>query len=123
MLGAQQVLDRRRRLRDRLLARRMDLGDLEDVVAELGLERTLNLAGRGAEDRRVERLLLLPAGHPWELAAGRLRGAVDRVLLGDGRPRLAGPDRGERRVRLVRLAGQDDLQVTGLRLSETLLVL
>src|SRR5438094_1049330 len=62
VLGGQQLLDRLLGLRQRLLRGRGDLLDLEDVVAELGLDRPVELALLGLEDRGVERLLLLALG-------------------------------------------------------------
>ena len=123
VLRREQLLDRRRRLLERLLRGLVDLVDLEDVVAELGLDRTLELALLGLEDRVVERLLLLALGDRRQLAALRLGGVVDRVLLGDLRERLAGL---ERRLGLLGLRlrlGQDDAQVAPLGLGELGLVL
>src|SRR3954451_23407132 len=78
-LRLEQVLDRRLDLIERLLLRRRDLRDAEDVVAELRLDRTGDHALLRAEDRGVEALLLLALGHARELAALRLRGVVRGV--------------------------------------------
>src|SRR5262245_42969623 len=43
VLGLERLLDRVLGLRERLLARRGDLGDVEDVVAVLRLDRALEL--------------------------------------------------------------------------------
>src|SRR5207237_4933655 len=58
-LRLEQVADRVGRLGERLLGRRRDLRDLEDVVAELRLDRALELALLRAVARRVDRIL------PW----------------------------------------------------------
>src|SRR4051812_30252177 len=123
LLRLEQVLDRRLHLRQRLLLRRSDLRDAEDVVAELRLDRAEHLVLRRAEDRGVERLLLLTLGHARQPAALRLRRRVGRVLLRDLRPRRAGLDRLERGVGLRLLGGEHDLEVTRLGLREALLVL
>src|SRR4051794_37866333 len=73
-VALQDLLDRRLGLRERLLLRLRDLRDLEDVVAELRLHRTGELALLRVEDGGVERLLLLALGHAGEQAALRLRG-------------------------------------------------
>src|SRR4051812_4153611 len=123
VLRLQEILDRLLGLPERLLRRRSDLRHLEDVVAELRLDRTDDRAFLGAEDRGVEGLLLLPLGHAGQLAALRLGGLVDRVLLRDGRPALAAVEGGLRGAGLGLGARQDDQQVAALRLSEALLVL
>ena len=123
VLRRQHLLDRRLGLLERLLRGLGDLVDLEDVVAELRLDRAVDLALLGLEDRVVERLLLLALGDGGQLAALRLGGVVDRVLLGDRLERLAGL---ERRLGLVGLGlrlGQDDAQVAPLGLRELGLVL
>src|SRR5919108_412469 len=123
VLRRQHLLDGRLGLLERLLRRGGDLVDLEHVEAELRLDRAGDLVLLGAEDRRVERLLLLPLGDGRQLAALRLGGVVDRVLLRDLLERLAGI---ERRLGLVGLRlrlGQDDAQVAPLGLRELLLVL
>src|SRR5439155_21389003 len=110
-LRLEQVADRVGRLGERLLGRRRDLRDLEDVVAELRLDRALELALLGAEDRRVEGLLLGPPRHARQLAALRLGGRVDRVLLHhvlEGRALL---ELGDCLIRIVDLLGEDDLAV------------
>src|SRR4051794_18353671 len=122
-LRLEQVLDRRLDLLERLLLRRGDLRDAEDVVAELSLDRTRDHALLRAEDRGVEALLLLALGHAGELAALRLRGVVRGVLLGDLRPRGTRLDGLEGGVRLCLLGGEHDLEVTRLGLGEALLVL
>ena len=108
---------------ERLLRRLGDLVDLEDVVAELRLDRAGELALGGREDGVVEGLLLLALGDRGELAALRLGGLVDRVLLGDGLPGVAALDRRLGGVGLGLGLGQDDEQVTPLGLGEALLVL
>src|SRR3954452_17265373 len=92
-VALQDLLDRRLGLRERLLLRLGDLRDLEDVVAELRLHRTGELALLRVEDRGVERLLLLALGDAGEQTALGLRCLVDRVLLRDALPRLAGLQR------------------------------
>ena len=77
------LLDRRLGLLERLLVGRRDLVDLEDVVAELRLDRAVSSPFFAREDRVVERLLLLALGDAGQLAALGLGGVVDRVLLGD----------------------------------------
>src|SRR3954471_1564348 len=104
LLGLEQVLDGRLHLRERLLLRRRDLRDAEDVEAELRLDRADHLVLRRAEDRCVEGLLLLALGDAGQPAALRLRRGVGRVLLRDLRPRGAGLDRLQRGVRLLLLA-------------------
>src|SRR3954447_7440330 len=123
VVAREDLLDRRLGLRERLLLGGRDLRDLEDVPAELRLDRADELALVGVEDRVVERLLLLALRHAREQAALRLRGLVDRVLLRDGLPRLAGVERalGLRGLRL-RLR-QHDAQVTPLGRRELRLVL
>ena len=64
------------------------------MIAELRLHGTDDLALVGREDRLVEGLLLLALGDGGQLAALRLGGLFDRVLLGDGLPRLAAVERG-----------------------------
>src|SRR5439155_8727721 len=123
VLRLQQLLDRRRRLRERLLAGRRDLRDVEEVVAELRLDRALELALGRLEDGVVERLLLLALGDREQLAALVLGGLVDRVLLGDRLEALARLQRGERLVGLGLRLGQHDPQVTALGLREARLVL
>src|SRR5204862_2215453 len=76
LLRLEDVLDRGGGLRERLLRGRVVLRDLEDVVAELRLDRALDLTGLRAEDRGVERLLLLALRHTLQLAALRLRRLV-----------------------------------------------
>src|SRR5204863_537422 len=93
VLGLEQVADRLLDLHQRLLRGGRDGGDAEDVEAELRLDGTDGRALLGAEDRLVERLLLLALGDARELAALRLRGLVDRELLGDLGPALAAVDR------------------------------
>src|SRR5215218_6631373 len=123
VLRGQQLLDRRRGLGERLLRGLGDLVDLEDVVAELGLHGTLELPLLGLEDRLVERLLLLALGDGRQLAALRLGGVVDRVLLRDALERLPGLERGLRLLGLRLRLGQHDAEVTPLGLRELRLVL
>ena len=123
VLRGQQLLDRLLGLVARLLRGLGDLVDLEDVPAELRLDRALELALLRGEDRVVEGLLLLALGDGGQLAALRLGGVVDRVLLGH---RLEGLAVLERLLGLVRLGlglGQDDREVAPLGLREALLVL
>src|SRR3954468_16528682 len=123
VLRGEQLLDRRRRLLERLLRGRGDLVDHEVVVAELRLHRALELTLLGAEDRVVERLLLLALGHRRQLAALVLGLRVDRVLLGDRLPRLAALERLERGRRLRLVLGQNDAHLALLGLGEAPLVL
>src|SRR5919204_99723 len=81
LLRADDVEDRVVRFLLGLLRGLRDRVDLEDVIAELGLDRSDDLALGSVEDRGVERLLLLALGHAREPAALRLRGLIDRVLL------------------------------------------
>src|SRR3712207_4264718 len=83
VLGLQRLADRLLGLLERLLGRRRDLGDLEDVEAELRLDRAAQLALLGAEHRLVELLLERALGLRRQLAALRLGGLVDREALGD----------------------------------------
>src|SRR4051812_36230669 len=118
VLAGEDLLDRRLGLLERLLLGRGHLADLEDVVAELRLDRADELAAVGLEDRVVEGLLLLALGDAGELAALALRCLVDREALGDGAPGLAGVER------LLGLLGaglglrEHDAQVTPLGLRE-----
>src|SRR3954470_17128861 len=123
VLRLQEILDRLLGLPERLLRRRSDLRHLEDVVAELRLDRTDDRAFLGAEDRGVEGLLLLPLGHAGQLAALRLGGLVDRVLLGDRRPLPALVERLLGGLGLSLRARQHHEQVAPLGLGEALLVL
>src|SRR4051812_41907299 len=111
VLRLQEVLDRLLGLRERLLRGRGDAGDLEVVVAELGLDRTRQRALLGVEDRVVEGLLLLALGDAGQLAALRLRRLVDRVLLRHRGKALTARESllGGLCLRLV--LGQDDEQV------------
>src|SRR5215204_302409 len=123
ILRGEHLLDRRLGLLERLLRRGVDLVDLEDVPAELGLDRTGDLALVGAEDRRVERLLLLALGDGGQLAALRLGRVVDGVLLGDGLELLPVLERRLGLLGLLLGLSQDDAQVAPLRLRELVLVL
>src|SRR3954447_8052406 len=123
VLRLQQVPDRLLRLGQRLLLGRRHLRDLEDVVAELGLDRPLDLALRRAEDGRVEALFLLSLCDVRELAALRLRGVVGGVLLRNGLPRRAGIELLQRGGRLGLLRVQHHQEVARLGLGEALLVL
>src|SRR3954452_12435765 len=87
-LGLQRLPDGLLGLLERLLRRRGDLGDLEEVLAELRLDRSGQRALLGLEDRLVELLLEGALGLRGQLAALRLRGLVDRVLLRHGLPAL-----------------------------------
>ena len=100
-----------------------DLGDAEDVVAGVGLDRAGDLALHGGEDGRVELRVLLALGDAEQLAALLLGGGVDRELLGDGGPLLAALDRLLGLERLGLALGQDHLEVAPLGLRELLLVL
>ena len=75
------------------------------------------------EDGVLERLVLLALGDRRELAALRLGRLVDRVLLDDLLPALAGVERLLGLLGLRLGLGQDDQQVAPLRLGEALLVL
>src|SRR5207249_2438611 len=69
LLGDQELADARLGLRERLLGRGSDLGDLEDVIAPRRLDRPRHLALRGAEQRLVEGGLLLALGDSEQLPA------------------------------------------------------
>ena len=122
-LGGERLLDRLLGLGERLLAGLGDRGDGEDVVAVLGLDRTRELVLLGGEDGVVELLVERALGLRGQLAAGGLRRVVDRVLLGDGLPGVAGLERGLGLVGGGLVLGQDDAQVTLLGLREAGLVL
>ena len=123
VLRLQRLPDRLLGLLERLLRRLRDLGDLEQVVAELGLDRAAQLALLGLEDGLVELLLERALGLRGQLAALRLGGLVDRVLLRDGLPALAALERLLGRLGLGLALGQHDQQVTPLGLREARLVL
>src|SRR5215210_4588799 len=117
VLRLQRLPDGLLGLVERLLRRLIDLGDLEEVVAELGLDRSGQLALLGLEDGLVELLLERALGLRGQLAALGLGGLVDRVLLRHGLPRLTALER------LLRGLGQDDQEIAALGLREALLVL
>ena len=119
----QLLADRRGRLLQRLLLGRRDLLDLEDVVAELDLDRAAELALVGREQRRVEVLLLRALGDAQQLAALALGGVVDRVALGDGRPALIALERLQRGVGVGLGLRQHEADVARLGLREARLVL
>src|SRR4051812_37934401 len=73
-VAREDLLDRGLRLLKRLLLGRGDLRHVEDVVAELRLDRADELALLRFEDRVVERLLLLALGDAGQPAALGLRG-------------------------------------------------
>ena len=123
VLRLQRLADRLLRLLLRLLRGLLDLLDLEHVVAELRLHRADDLAALGGEDTLVERLLERALGLRGQLAALRLGGLVDRVLLRDVLPRLAALERGLGLLGLRLALGEHDPQVTPLGLGEALLVL
>src|SRR3954464_15404519 len=123
IVAREDLLDRGLRLLERLLLGRRDLGDVEDVPAELGLHRADELALVRLEDRVVEGLLLLTLRDAGQQAALRLGGLVDRVLLRDRLPRLAGLERALRLRGLRLRLRQDDAQVTPLGRGELRLVL
>src|SRR3954462_12668242 len=123
VLRLEGLLDRRLGLVQRLLAGRRDLLDDEVVVAVLGLDRAGELALLRREHGVVELLVQGALGLRRQLAAVGLRRVVDRVLLGDLLPGLAGLQRGQRGRRLGLVLGQHDAQVALLRLREAGLVL
>ena len=101
-----------------------DLGDAEDVVARVGLDRAGDLALDGREDGRVERRVLLALGDAEQLAALVLGGGVDRSSLATlpttsrrPRPRCLAS------CALAWLLVRIDLEVAPLGLRELLLVL
>src|SRR5258706_15321829 len=82
LVGAgEDLLDRGLGLVEGLLLGGRDLGDREDVPAELGLDGAGDLALGRCEDGGVQGLLLLALGHACELAALPLGGLVGRGLL------------------------------------------
>src|SRR3954454_16891683 len=118
VLGLERLLDRRLGLRERLLAGLGDIGHGEVVVAVLGLDRADELVLVGGEDRVVELLVERALGLGGQLAAGRLGGVVDRILLGDALPGLTGLEGGLGLLGLGLGLGQHDAQVPLLRLGE-----
>src|SRR5215218_4230413 len=112
VLRVELLLDRRRRLLQRLLLGGGDLLHLEDVVAELRLDGAGERALLRGEDRVVEGLLLRALGDAQQRAALALGRLVDRVPLRDGGPALAGLERLLGRGGLGLVLRQDDAQVT-----------
>src|SRR3954447_21629302 len=110
VLRRQQLLDRLVGLLEGLLRGRRDLLDLEDVVAELRLDRPDELALLGLEDRLVERLLLLALGDGEQDPALALGGLVDGELLGHRLERSAARDLGAGLRGLGLVLGQDNAQ-------------
>ena len=85
LLRDQQLLDALLGLLEALLGGLRDLGDAEDVVAGVGLDRAGDPPLDGGEDRRVELRVLLALRDAEQLAALLLGGGVDGELLGDRR--------------------------------------
>src|SRR3954447_8998411 len=112
VLGGERLLDRLLGLGERLLARRGHAGDGEVVVAVLRLDRAHEIVLLGREDRVVELLVERALGLSRELAAGRLRRVVDRVLLGDLGPGGAALEGVVGLLGGGLVLGQDDAQVT-----------
>src|SRR3954454_2350492 len=123
VLGLEGLLDGRLGLGQRLLRGVGDAGDREDVVAVLRLDRALELVLGGREDGLVEVGVQRALGLGRKLAARRLRGVVDRVLLGDRGPRVARLQGGVGLVGVALALGQHDAQVTLLGLRKAGLVL
>jgi hypothetical protein len=122
-LLAEHVADRLLGLVEGLLRGLLDLRDLEDVVAELRLDRPLELTPLGREDGVAEVLVLLALGEVGELAALALGGLVDRHALGDGPEALAALELTLGLVGLRLGLGDHHVEVAALGLGEALLVL